>query len=259
MLHFVRQLFLKADADGSGFLTWDKFKATLDSDEMGMYFEAMDLDIDEAEDLFRLLDADGSGEVDFDEFVNGCFRLRGSAKAIDLAAFMAEYSVGWAQHQSFQKRVEQALGWLIDCMACSEGGGSFALKVMSGQSSVEESLRQSTMMVSPSAQIPLASYAVVDLQSSVDYHNTTSTTPSQGRKGPRTRGVLVSGGSSISPQQASQHGSAVLGPAPTSPKSPTTSTSLNPKSPQATPSTADTELQLQANIVLSEVSHQLIV
>eukprot|EP00446_Apocalathium_sp_SHHI-4_P068652 CAMPEP_0177538740 /NCGR_PEP_ID=MMETSP0369-20130122/58567_1 /TAXON_ID=447022 ORGANISM="Scrippsiella hangoei-like, Strain SHHI-4" /NCGR_SAMPLE_ID=MMETSP0369 /ASSEMBLY_ACC=CAM_ASM_000364 /LENGTH=248 /DNA_ID=CAMNT_0019021629 /DNA_START=1 /DNA_END=747 /DNA_ORIENTATION=+ len=90
MLQFVRQLFVKADTDGTGCLTWAKFKATLDSEEMDMYFEAMDLDIQEAKDLFRLLDADGSGE--------------------------AEYTAANHQFQVFAKQVEDALAWMVEAL-----------------------------------------------------------------------------------------------------------------------------------------------
>merc|ERR1712151_1276283 len=86
MGHLVRQLFERVDADGSGCVDWEEFKECLETEEMRLYFEAFDLDIDEAEELFRLLDVDESGGVEFEEFVNGCFRLRGPAKAIDLAA-----------------------------------------------------------------------------------------------------------------------------------------------------------------------------
>jgi len=38
--------------------------------------------------LFTLLDTDCAGEVDTEEFVMGCLRLQGTAKAIDLATLM---------------------------------------------------------------------------------------------------------------------------------------------------------------------------
>merc|ERR1711971_157349 len=86
MLNLVQELFDKVDSDGSGEVTWDEFRQYLKEPEMIMYFEAFDLDIDEAEDLFQLLDLDESGSIGFEEFANGCFRLRGPAKSMDLAA-----------------------------------------------------------------------------------------------------------------------------------------------------------------------------
>ena len=40
--------------------------------------------------LFHMLDASHEGHIQADEFLNGCLRLDGPAKAIDLAAFMEE-------------------------------------------------------------------------------------------------------------------------------------------------------------------------
>merc|ERR1712129_247437 len=58
---------------------------------MHLYFETIDLDLREAEDLFHLIDIDNSGSIDPEEFVNGCIRLQGPAKAIDLATLMSEF------------------------------------------------------------------------------------------------------------------------------------------------------------------------
>jgi len=34
--------------------------------------------------FFSLLDADGTNEIDLEEFIIGCFRLKGNAKAMDM-------------------------------------------------------------------------------------------------------------------------------------------------------------------------------
>merc|ERR1711972_1204487 len=56
------------------------------------FFEALDLDVSEAEVLFDLLDASGDGMVAADEFLAGCLRLRGHAKALDLLVLSREVS-----------------------------------------------------------------------------------------------------------------------------------------------------------------------
>ena len=45
---------------------------------------------EDAYELFHMLDASHEGHIQADEFLNGCLRLDGPAKAIDLAAFMEE-------------------------------------------------------------------------------------------------------------------------------------------------------------------------
>merc|ERR1712190_414354 len=77
---------------GTGVMTLEKFENNLEDPNLQMYLKAIDLDQAEAYDLFLLLDSDNSDEVDEDEFVNGCLRLHGLAKAIDLATFMRDYS-----------------------------------------------------------------------------------------------------------------------------------------------------------------------
>jgi len=90
MINNVRELFKSADGRVSTEMTWDTFMSQLDRPEMRAYFKAMDLDPSEARGLFRLLDMDGSGRIDEEEFLNGCLRLRGPAKAMDLALVMKE-------------------------------------------------------------------------------------------------------------------------------------------------------------------------
>ena len=45
---------------------------------------------EDAAELFHMLDASHDGFIQSDDFLNGCLRLDGPAKAIDLAAFIEE-------------------------------------------------------------------------------------------------------------------------------------------------------------------------
>jgi len=91
LMHHADQLFRKVDLDQSGDISWDEFSSQLETQEMQLYFKAIDLDPCEADDLFKIIDFDGKGTIDADEFVYGCLRLRGTARAIDLAAFMQSF------------------------------------------------------------------------------------------------------------------------------------------------------------------------
>merc|ERR1712178_320921 len=57
---------------------------------MREYFKIIDVDMSEAKAVFQLIDADGSDSVDPLEFISGCLRLRGSAKAVELSLLMYE-------------------------------------------------------------------------------------------------------------------------------------------------------------------------
>lgn len=89
----ARDLFLKADVNCNGVLTWAEFEAQLETEAMRRYLEVLDMDISEAKTIYDLIDNDGSGEVDLDEFLNSCFRLRGSAKAVEFASFLRDFYV----------------------------------------------------------------------------------------------------------------------------------------------------------------------
>merc|ERR1719215_854331 len=80
----IRNFFLAADIDKSGTLSWDEFRTYLQDRKVKAYFQSMDLDVSQAHVLFELLDSDGSDQVELQEFLDGCMRLKGNAKSIDL-------------------------------------------------------------------------------------------------------------------------------------------------------------------------------
>merc|ERR1719199_1840014 len=86
----MREVFREANGGITGVMTWEMFESQLDKRNMQEYFRAIDVDPSEARGLFRLLDLDGSGAIDAEEFLSGCLRLRGPAKALDLALLMHE-------------------------------------------------------------------------------------------------------------------------------------------------------------------------
>eukprot|EP00415_Alexandrium_ostenfeldii_P001208 UN1208 len=103
----LQEIFEDLDMDSSGGLTIDEFEQSLDDERLKAYFASMDLDISEAWNLFKLLDTDGSHIIDIREFVEGCFRLRGSAKSIDIA--MLTYESRWMieRFSAFAESVEE--------------------------------------------------------------------------------------------------------------------------------------------------------
>jgi voltage-gated sodium channel len=82
MVNNVRDM-LKQDGDQP--MTWQMFSNFLDKPAMLEYFKNIDVDVSEARGLFMLLDMNDSGTLDTEEFLNGCIRLRGIAKSLDLA------------------------------------------------------------------------------------------------------------------------------------------------------------------------------
>merc|ERR1712216_846044 len=106
----LREIFSSADLL-SGQVTWYQFEGQLH--KMESFFKSVDVDVSEAKGLFHLLDIEGTGTVDVDDFIMGCLRLRGAAKAIDLATLMSEtrrLRREWRMHmETFQELMRSRL------------------------------------------------------------------------------------------------------------------------------------------------------
>merc|ERR1719150_2776283 len=88
-MHEVHQLF-DAVGEKSATITWNDLQQHMKDKRVYHFFKALDLEVSEAEGLFKLMDLDGNGVVDVEEFVAGCMRLRGGAKRLDLVSLLFE-------------------------------------------------------------------------------------------------------------------------------------------------------------------------
>jgi len=86
----IKEFFAEADKDQSGMLSWEEFEDHLTNPKVSAYFASLELDVTHAHRLFNLLDKDGSNEVGLDEFLDGCRRLKGEAKSIDVNILVYE-------------------------------------------------------------------------------------------------------------------------------------------------------------------------
>lgn len=84
----VRTIFRTGDLNSDGMISWEEFHEAMSDPSLAKYFKVLDIDVNEARGLFLLLDTDESGQIDTEEFVMGILRLRGAARAIDLATLM---------------------------------------------------------------------------------------------------------------------------------------------------------------------------
>jgi len=112
MINNMREVFKEANGGITGVMTWETFESQLDKHNMQEYFRAIDVDPSEAKGLFRLLDLDGSGFIDAEEFLSGCLRLRGPAKALDLALLMHEVRRMVSRIQEQKKLLQKQLSRL---------------------------------------------------------------------------------------------------------------------------------------------------
>jgi hypothetical protein len=86
----ARQIFADCDHDFSGRISWKEFEKVIHHKRVEGFFKAMDLDASEGKNLFDMLDHSGDGSVSADEFLCGCLRLRGNARALDLLLLSRE-------------------------------------------------------------------------------------------------------------------------------------------------------------------------
>lgn len=88
LVNHLREVFAKTDHDGNGMLEWEEFEKHIEDSQMDVLFKAVDLDRSEARGLFELIDIENKGEISREDFIMGCLRLKGGAKALDLATLM---------------------------------------------------------------------------------------------------------------------------------------------------------------------------
>eukprot|EP00929_Paragymnodinium_shiwhaense_P000503 TRINITY_DN100743_c0_g1_i1.p1 TRINITY_DN100743_c0_g1~~TRINITY_DN100743_c0_g1_i1.p1 ORF type:complete len:591 (-),score=55.99 TRINITY_DN100743_c0_g1_i1:139-1911(-) len=92
-------------------VTPEIFYEHLDAPEMQRYLASLDMSPEACQDnhFFEMLDVDGSGELDVDELVSGCLRLRGNAKQIDLCCLSYHMGLGMDALQRSLERLEAKL------------------------------------------------------------------------------------------------------------------------------------------------------
>jgi len=84
MIELIGDLFHELDTDKSGLLSWEELEGHLYDEALQNYFCVLEMEHDEAKDVFRLLDIHGTGEINIDDFTNGCLRIMGSPKNLDI-------------------------------------------------------------------------------------------------------------------------------------------------------------------------------
>merc|ERR1719343_1139607 len=92
-VNLMQQVFNELDTNSSGALSFEEFEKHIEDDKIMAYLRTLEIDVSQVRTLFMLLDVDNTGEVDIEEFVGGCLRLRGGATNMDLAVL--KYQVEW--------------------------------------------------------------------------------------------------------------------------------------------------------------------
>merc|ERR1712032_324624 len=116
MVNNVREMFMHTrNGAVTRSMTWGDFEVQIKCPQMQNYFKAIDVDPSEAKGVFELLDIDDSGTIDVQEFISGCVRLRGPAKALELAVLQHELHRMSTCFQAHAQYVEARLAGVESC------------------------------------------------------------------------------------------------------------------------------------------------
>jgi len=90
----IKMLFEVMDEDHSGTICWSEFHHHAENPKMLAYLRALEIDPKDVEFFFLLLSQHApDGEVSVDMFLDGCQRLKGDAKMIDIQSLAAQLRV----------------------------------------------------------------------------------------------------------------------------------------------------------------------
>jgi len=88
LLEELQETFMRLDQDGSGDLSLEEVEEMLRDPEISAYFHLLGLNAVQSERLFRLLDTENCGRINIREFMEGCIRLKGPARSIDIHSLL---------------------------------------------------------------------------------------------------------------------------------------------------------------------------
>eukprot|EP00928_Gymnodinium_smaydae_P020699 TRINITY_DN18009_c1_g2_i1.p1 TRINITY_DN18009_c1_g2~~TRINITY_DN18009_c1_g2_i1.p1 ORF type:complete len:635 (+),score=101.23 TRINITY_DN18009_c1_g2_i1:30-1934(+) len=98
----MQRVFDELDTNGSGTLSLGEFEQQMDDEHILSFLSTLAIDVKQVRTLLMLLDRNQDGEVDIEEFINGCLRLKGEAKSLDMA--ILQFQVEWLVHNTSSLR-----------------------------------------------------------------------------------------------------------------------------------------------------------
>jgi hypothetical protein len=113
-VHSIFDSIASQNGDDERLVDFEGFEEAIQDERLVAFFNALELDISDVHTLFVLLDRDQTGNVNVDEFLVGCMRLKGQAKSLDLAKL--QYEVEFVIHQvnNLSSMMRDLPEWLLD-------------------------------------------------------------------------------------------------------------------------------------------------
>jgi len=111
-LRALKGVFQEIDEDCSRTVNINELKTAMSQQKLSSFMESMDISTQDIWTLFMILDTDASGEISFDEFVNGCMQLQGPAQSVQIARMRLEHKVSRQLLNSLGDQLKHVEGML---------------------------------------------------------------------------------------------------------------------------------------------------
>lgn len=109
-MSIMREVYNELDTNNNGEVSFDEFHLHINDARIQAYLQRLELDASQIQMLFKLLDTDRSGGVEAHEFVSGCMKLRGQAKAVDVAFLTSQVNYILESLVPFLEKLSTAVG-----------------------------------------------------------------------------------------------------------------------------------------------------
>merc|ERR1719240_1596619 len=108
-------------------------KQLLNQEDFKQQLTSLGIHPTEAHGLFKLLDGDQSGVVSIEEFLSGCLRLKGTAKAVDMITLLFE-------NAKLSRKVER-IRKMLDVVPCLEDEDLAQADILPGAIDAKDAFR----------------------------------------------------------------------------------------------------------------------
>jgi len=105
-LKLLSELFMEIDLDGSGELSRSEFFGSLKNKKVKQMLDTLEMKVCELEEIWEVLD-DGDGLLTIKEFTDGIRRMKGEAKAKDVADVIKKLRLTDRKHQELQQQAQR--------------------------------------------------------------------------------------------------------------------------------------------------------
>merc|ERR1711920_141226 len=103
----MKEIFRQIDSDGNGEISADEMEFFLTQPDLKTYVDALDINAENTRMLFQLIDVSNCGKINVEEFCDGCLRLQGEAKSVDVHTMIFQVKRFLAKWSEFTGYVEE--------------------------------------------------------------------------------------------------------------------------------------------------------